>query len=219
MARAFTRLLLQFRQSPILIDILNALSSEIQVLSDVTMDVIRKRGPADAQGANLDAIGRIVGQIRTLEDFNFLSWFTPDENNQGWNSAPVWVKNAPQAGDYIADDTWFRQLIQSKVTRNFVKYASIPELIDFVYQAFGIQCGFVRIDTMTINVVVPIGTSLNIKHMLSNYGDVANAERVYFVPVAAGVQISDVVELSEVDSILLDENGDAILDENGNAIL
>ena len=196
-ARAVRRTLLQFRRSPLFVDVLIALISEVQVLLNTIVDVIKYRGPRDAYGAQLDGIGDIVGQIRQLIGFDSIQWFAFDRSYQGFDSVPVWVINAPYAGDYIADDAFYRQLIEAKVSRNFVRYASVPEIQTVVKQAFGIDISFVRVDIMTVKLVVSDHASNNVTNLLESYIVNESAERVYFLPLAAGVKIASVERLSE----------------------
>ena len=196
--RAVQRLLLQFRNSQLLIDILAALIGEVQTLIDATVDVINLRGPASAKGEQLDGIGHIVGQLRSVVDFDAIAWFSPDRLYQGVDQAPVWVTNAPLAGSLVADDTWYRQLIEAKVARNFVRWGSVPEIQNFIQYAFGIDVSFITVDTMTVQVVVPDNTSYNVFEALGNFVQNELVENPYFLPFAAGVQVSEVVRLSQV---------------------
>jgi hypothetical protein len=193
-----SRTLLQFRKSPVFIDTLAAIGREVQEFIDAALDVIKYRGPAEAIGDQLEAIGRIVGQLRVLVGFDTIAWFAPDKVYQGPDSSPAWVKNAPISGDYEANDGFYRQLIEAKVSRNFIQFGSVPEIQDFIKQALGIDIGFVRIDVMTIQVIVPDNTSLNIMTLLERYDDTDNAEHVYFLPLAAGVQIAEIIRISDL---------------------
>jgi len=195
--RMISRTLLQFRKSQVFIDFIAAMASEVQSLLEASIQVIKQRCPAEAVGNQLDGIGRIVGQLRLLLGFDTIAWFTPDRLLQGPDQVPVWVTNAPLSGDVAADDTFFRQLIEAKVTRNFVRFASIPEIKQFFRQSFNLEISFVRIDTMTIQVIVPDETSFNVTSLLERSWDIGGAEHIYFLPLAAGVHVSSVLRLSE----------------------
>lgn len=201
--RAVSRTLLQFRESPVFLDTIAALTSEVQVLIDAIVEVIKYRGPADARGEQLNAIGRIVGQLRTLIGFDAIEWLKADTLYQGADQVPVWTAGAPTSGDYEADDSWYRQLIEAKVARNMIKYCSVPEIQEFVRLAFNIDISFVTVDTMTVQIIVPDSTSTNIINLLSSYTETDIAEHIYFLPLAAGVQIASVIRYSDyVDSSL-----------------
>jgi hypothetical protein len=198
-ARARSRLLIQFQHSQILLEVLNAFISEIQILMDVFRDIIIKRNPYHAGTDQLDMIGRIVGQMRTVVGYDAIEWFTPDKELHGPDQAPVWVKNAPLSGNLIADNEDYRSLIAAKIARNHTRYASAPEIQDFVRRAFGIEISFRVVDTMTIQVIVPNDTSYNLKELFIKMIPSDTTENVYFLPVAAGVKIADVITLSEYE--------------------
>jgi len=195
--RAFTRSLLQFRQSPVFLSVLYALMAEVQVFVAALTETMIARMPATASNEQLDAIGRIVGQLRTLIDFDTIAWFAPDKPYQTVDTTPAWVTNAPLSGSVIATDSWMRQLIEAKVSRNFVKYGSIPELKEVIKQAFGVDIGFNRTDIMTVEIIVQDNTSFNLVSLLEKYVDSPTSEHAYFLPLAAGVRVSSVVRLSD----------------------
>ena len=195
--RAIQRILIQFRKSPVLIDLLAAFVNEVQVLLDATIQVIKMRGPANAAGEQLDGIGRIVGQLRTVINFDTIAWFIPDRLYQGSDQAPAWVKNAPLANNVEADDAWFRQLIEAKVSRNFIRWASVPEIQQFCQYAFGIDVSIRRIDHMTIQIIIPDDTGLNTMNAMNQFVSNDLAESTYLLPFAAGVYVSSVLRLSE----------------------
>lgn len=198
--RAVSRTLLQFRNSPVFISILAAFISEVQALLNTIQQVIKMRGPAEAQGEQLDALGRIVGQPRTLVGFDAIEWFAPDRNFQGADASPVWVRNAPVSENFIAGDFWYRQLIEGKVARNHIKYASVPEIQNFVKQAFNVDISIVRTDVMTVQVIVHPNTDNNTMLLFERYEMTETAEKVYFLPFAAGVQIASVIKVEEDSS-------------------
>lgn len=195
--RMISRTLLQFRKSPVFIDLLNAMATELQALLQAAIDVIKYRSPADASGEQLDGLGRIVGRLRTLIGFDAIPWFAPDKEETRVDMAPVWVLNAPIAGDYLADDGWFRQLIEAKVSRNFIRYGSVPEIQNYIRQAFGIPISLVRTDVMTVLAIVPDSTPYNVLTTLGSYEEMSAAEHAYFLPLAAGVQLAQVVRMSD----------------------
>ena len=193
-----SRFLLELQQSPVLLQLVAIFASEIQTFVDACRNVIKLRGPLDATGENLNAVGRIVGQLRTLEDFDALAWFATDRDYQGADfEAPVWVINAPIAGNVVAGDGFFRQLIEAKVLRNHTQFASVPELQAFVNQAFGINISCRNIDKMTLQLIIPDDTDFNTATALERYEDKERSENAYLLPLAAGVKIGDVITLSQ----------------------
>ena len=167
--RAISRTLLQFRQSPVFIDLLLALCSQVWELQRATVDVINKRGPADAGGEVLNTIGRIVGQSRLFID-------------SGIDQSPA-----------ALDDTWYRSLIEARIARNFVIYGSLPEIQNVIKLAIGLDASFYRIGPMTIQFIAPLTVPMwQIIFILQQSGD-SHSEGVTFVPVAATVLIDSVL--------------------------
>jgi len=200
LGRMVSRTLLQFRNSPVFQGVLAAFAKEVQALLDATRDVMRYRTAAEAQGVNLEAIGRIVGQGRVLFDYNSIAWFAPDSGLQKIDQTPAWVSNAPLSGDVEVNDTIYRQLIEGKVYRNFCSSGSVPEIQDVVKKTFGIDVSFIRTDAMTVKMVVPDGTPLGVINFLSRVGDSDQADSVYFLPFPATLRIAQVVYLSDLEA-------------------
>lgn len=69
--RGLSLLITQYQELPRLRSLLGALLDEVQVVEDVAWDVILGRLVDDAEGAQLDTIGRIVGQPRIGDDEEF----------------------------------------------------------------------------------------------------------------------------------------------------
>lgn len=69
--RGLSLLITQYQELPRLRSLLGALLDEVQVVEDAAWDVILGRLVDDAEGAQLDTIGRIVGQPRIGDDEEF----------------------------------------------------------------------------------------------------------------------------------------------------
>lgn len=186
---------MQFRKSPVFLQVLGALLSELEVFITALKQVMEYRTCSKAVGENLDVLGRIVGQFRELINYSNITWFTPDAEYAVLNQAPIWVTNAPLANSYVADDFWFRQLIEGKIARNFVQYGSVPEIQDMVKRALGIDISIVNVpgNPLTVLIIVPDNTSLNNLLLLQRVGNNATVDSVFFLPLPAGVQIAQVI--------------------------
>lgn len=191
--RAVFRTLLQFRDSPVLQAVLAALVSEVALLLDAVAEVVKLRGPADAGGMELDALGRIVGQPRELVDFAAIAWFETDTARRGADSVPVWVQNAPLGEMLLADDSQFRQLIEAATDRNHADYGSVPEIQAVVQRAFGVLCSIEIVGPSTIRIIVEDRTSDNVVALLERHGDTTEVDDKYFLPIPATVFVSEVV--------------------------
>lgn len=195
--RAIQRLLTQFRNSPVLIDILVAISSEVQELLDAIKGTIEKRGPGGATGVQLDAIGRIVGQGRLLGNQYNEDWFTPDSSLLGADYGLAWVEGVEYLTNPEVDDTDYPFLIEGKVARNFTRYGSVPEIQEAISIAFGIDISFVLESPMAVTAIVPDVTPLWIIQLLQSKKDTSRADSIYYMPVPATVLISNVVRISD----------------------
>lgn len=191
--RAVSRLLLQFRKSPLLIDLLQALISEIIALQTAFVDVVNKRGPADAAGENLNVIGRIVGQGREIFDYADLPWFTSDLQGYSVDEAPSWVAGAYVNGVYYADDTWFKKLIFARVARNFVRYGSVPEILDVIQKGIGYDVSFQWVGPMEVNLVVGPDTPQWAITFILRIGDNNFVDGSSFLPYPATLHIAAVI--------------------------
>jgi len=197
LTRAIARTLLQFRNSPVFQYILEAFITEIQAFQDAAFDLIQNRGPADATGVNLEAIGRIVGQDRTIFDYSELAWFAADTIGQGADQAPVWVTNAPLTESIEADDTWYRQLIEGRVHRNFTQYGSIPEIQEVARITFGIELSIYRTGPMVVQLAVPSSIPTWILNYLTKTFQNNYVENQYYLPYPATMSIDSVLIMPE----------------------
>ena len=186
--RAVNRLLAQFKRSPMLIAVLLACIKEISALQKAIIDVINLRGVNDASGVNLDAIGRIVGQDRSLLNVTQLLWFAPDSLNC-CDKAPVFVENAMVNGVAPATDYFYRQLITARILRNFSRYSSIPELQQVVKLALGININFTVVGPMEVNLIVDSTITPWMLTLLLGQLSNSPVQGAYFLPIAATVAI------------------------------
>lgn len=225
--RAFSRMLLQFHNSPVLIDVLMAFISELTALQRAIIDVINLRGCADAVGVNLDALGRIVGQDRTLLDYSEMEWMTPDDAALNTDMAPAWVTGAAVGGTALADDMLYRQLIAARIARNFTVFGSVPEIQDVIKTAFGVDVSFEVVNPMEVDLIVSEYAPYWIVNFIIRTLNDPHIEGVYFSPFPATLRIAGVQYIgggsSSSDSsgatYLVDPDGNYVLDPDGNRII
>lgn len=168
--RMFYRCLMQFRQSPVFQALLSAFASEVQALLDAAHDVLSLRQIDLAEGEQLNALGRIVGQPR-IGNFVTTFWFTADSAvaQEIVDVAPAFVE-----GGYITDgnnlpDAAYRTLIKAKIYRNFIRYGSYLEIQEYFLQAFGATVSAVRVDPMVIQFQCAAGTPDYVKSILDDF--------------------------------------------------
>jgi len=197
MERMYSRILVQFHQSPVLLSVLQAFADEIQALSAQIIATLELRTVPQGQTEQLDVIGRIVGQARELQDYDTVAWFTPDVVYRNVDQTPVWVINGPLGGSVVVGDASFRQLIEGKIYRNFSYYGSVPEIQAMVKAAFGIDVSVVQDGPMGIYLVVPDSTSDSLIQWLKRSGVSQAVDSPYYVPVSVTVYVSEVYRFSD----------------------
>ena len=198
--RAVQRTLLQFRQSPVFLDLLQAFIQEVQYLQGGINGVFDLREPANATAENLNAIGRIVGQIRTILDYSELEWFTPDALGLTCDQAPAWVQGALTGGSYEAGDEWYRRLIEGKVFRNFCRYSSVPEIQNVIKLAFGIDVSFRVVAPMEVDIIFPASAPLWVVNLITRFADDGYSDDVAFAPFPATLRINSVQYVDDSSS-------------------
>lgn len=159
-ARAKGRVLRQFSKSPVFQHTLQQLTVEIQTLSNAIIAVILSRTLAGAVGAQLDAIGRIVGQTRIIPFYAVTNpdWFTVDESTLDMDTAFMWVTNGIDGIAHTMDDTEYRSMIEAKIYRNSCKQGNAIEIMTYAQKALGIPVSAVVNATGDIDIYIPAGT-------------------------------------------------------------
>ena len=138
----------QFRDKDVFkryLDLLLSASTEIQL---VAKDLMQNRSIDTARGKQLDMIGAIVGQPRTLINvdlFDFFGFFgNPRADSYGDINIPsvgsVWLDvNGATSGNVVLDDNVYRMLIKAKISKNITKATpeDIMRVTDFIFNADG----------------------------------------------------------------------------------
>ena len=182
-AEACDLTLSQFRRSPVLLGVQDAINVQAIDLYEALIQGMQLKCLDDATGEQLDVIGRIVGQGRELENYGTKAWFAYDTDDRGYDQGLYYVDGAPDGGNLPASDPLYKQLIYAKIFRNHVKYGSVPEIIQFVSLIYGIDISIRKMGNSDIKIVVPVGTPLYIVQNLLKVDDTATAEQVYFLPI------------------------------------
>lgn len=145
-----------FRRSPVLRQIQTVQARETQVLYDAIVNTLRMRTLDAATGAQLDAIGRIVGAWpRPTRDAYALEYFTPDTERQGPDWTGAYVINAPVATQLPLDDPQYRTVIRVQIAKNHTKYGSAPEILYFARMAYGVELSVRNIGLSDLAITLP----------------------------------------------------------------
>lgn len=190
---AFDDTLDVFRESPVLVGIQAALIREAQGLHDAITASLWARTIDGATGAQLDALGRIVGLWpRPTEDGAAIDYFTPDEDDLGPDWAGAYVAGAPLAGQIPVGDGPYRTAIRAKIARNHIKYGSAPEIQYYGLIAFGIALSVRNIGNSDVELLVPASTPPQLIARLTAERTDETADAQYALPIPATARITTV---------------------------
>lgn len=197
-----SRILSQFSNSIVMDQVLQCMAIELQELVDACVGTLQLRTLVDARGAQLDVIGRIVGQERILLDAAGRAWFGPDSVDPLLRppddpGASAWMYPVSLFGSLPADDTQYLGLIMSKIFKNHVQSGSVPELQVFAKLLTGENISFETVGPLEANLIVRADCPAHIAALLMRVinGDMDCSVK-YLLPVAATTRIVEVVYLS-----------------------
>lgn len=192
------RLLYYFGNSPVIDQILQSLSCEVQELIDATQDVIKLRTLFEARGVQLDVIGRIVGQDRVILNADQRTWFGPDSTNPiilrpDALGSVAFVDGADLTGDVPATDSEYLNLIISKIFKNHVQGGSLPEVQIFIKLLTGYDVSFLKKGLQELALLVRVDTPPNVVETITTITtDGRDANEKYLIPLPAGDRIVEV---------------------------
>lgn len=198
LVRSRSRMLWEFGNSPVLDQLVQAISFEIQDLHDANFNTIEQRSLAKAAGVQLDTIGRIVGQERVLFNASIKVWFGTDANNAEIANpdsifANAFVEGADLTGDLPADDTQYRALIIAKIFKNHVQGGALPAVLYFIRLLLNIDVSFTKLGNLDLRLLVAAGTPSNIiETILQFVAEERGAESRYLIPLPTGDRITQV---------------------------
>lgn len=188
-------MLSQFYNSKILKLLLSTFTEEIQELSTAISDLISKRSLANAEGEQLDAIGRIVGQQRTGYTYGNGYWFSPDEVDVCPDNGHWWMQNQPQSVEQDMDDMTYRQWLWLKILENHNLFSSVPEIKTQVVEGIGEEIGIETEGTMIAKIYVSSNISLTNKELLRYYKNTKLTDNDYMFSYPATTNIDQIVEV------------------------
>lgn len=189
-----SRILSQFYNSKVLKLLLGAFTDEIQELSTAIYQLISGRSLSQAEGEQLDAIGRIVGQKREGYNYDTDFWFAPDYVGVCPDNGNWWVQNEPQAVIQDMDDDTYRKMIWLKILENHNLYSSNPEIKNQVLEGIEENIGIERSNSMTADIYVSANISLTNKAILTYNQNTKLTDNDYKIAYPATTSINDVIE-------------------------
>ncbi len=117
---AISRLAVQFKESENLIGYIRALVAEGDELETVFQQLLNERSISTAVGVQLDILGELVGQSRSVIDGAFVKYFgfANNPNGDGFNTEPYWDGQAPLITTGFLTDDQYRNYIRAKAFTN-----------------------------------------------------------------------------------------------------
>jgi hypothetical protein len=192
-AQACDRQLYSLKRSTVRAGVLQAQIDQIQALYDTLVEVLIGRDVRWAKGKQLDVLGRIVGQGREVVSRTEAQWLRADDVLGSPDNAPVWLAGVPSFGNRRADDDEFRLRILGKIAKNHTKHGSLPEILWFVRQAFGIDCGLQRIGPLEGVLLVRDNIPRYLLQELTSVFSDTRADHQYLLPLPAGARLVGIV--------------------------
>jgi len=187
---AMNLLPMRYSKSHVMRQFLSTLVNEVQQLYDAIIELQRQRTLFDADGANLDGLGRIVGEDRTQYAYSDKSWVAFDRPAQAFDSMPFWCIGAPLAEYLPAKDSQYQKNILSRILKNHTLTGSPIELSRQLAFATGLNISFEKTGFMQVRLVVPSEISIT---DLINYTvpkDTRYVDSQYVVPYPATLDIA-----------------------------
>lgn len=189
-----SRILSQYSQSPLYKLLLGAITSEVQELSDAITDLIKYRTIANAEGKNLDIIGKIVGIQRIGYNYDSSYWFKPDDEGSSPDNGNWWVQNAQQAIFEDMDDTTYRKWIWMKILKNHNLFSAKPEIENSIFDGINERVAIQRTGMITQDLYVTTSISTTNKNLLYLVKNTTLTDNQYLFSYQATTKIGNVEE-------------------------
>lgn len=184
-----SRILSQYSTSPLYKLLLGAYTSEIQELSDAIVDMMKYRTIANAEGKNLDVLGRIVGFVRKGFNYDASYWFAPEIEGVAPDNGHWWVMNSPQAITEPMDDETYRKWIWMKVLKNHNKFSSKPEIENQIKEGINEVIGIQRTGMIEQEIYTTTSISTTNKNLLTYVVDTTLTDNQYMFSYQAATNI------------------------------
>jgi hypothetical protein len=195
-AQAWSRMLSQFWASPVMKSFVAAL---IHAGPEATYRKIVETMEAQtlymAQGEDLEAIGRIVGQSRIPYQYDDSTWFFFDRPGQGFDQSPWWVEGAPLTSNAPAEDPQYRRMILARIACNFCRFSSVPEMAYLAEFVTGQKVSWRRAGPMEAEIMVSGNISRSSLDVLTKTATTTECDDIYMVPYMATLNLTRIVFL------------------------
>lgn len=196
LSQARDRVTFAFKESPVFDKFLQLMTGPAMDLQTVYKQLMQERSIDTAVGAQLDVIGRIVGQERVLIEADLIPYF-------GYQGAPLalgygdlsnssvggyyWDYTKPSAGNILLNDEQYRIFIKAKILKNTTR--STPEdIISFIKFVFGASYVDITYD-QGAHALIQVSNDLDqFERVLLTYWAQNRTFKSFFVPKTIGVK-------------------------------
>lgn len=187
-----SRLLSQYSQSKVLKLLLGAFTSEIQELMDAIVLLMEYRTLNKASGKQLDILGKIIGQPRTLFNYETSYWFAPEDEEVAPDNGRWWSNPAEKAVIKKMDDVTYRKRLWLQILKNHNKFSSNLEIKDQMLQGTGETIGIQVDGIVSAKLLAQQTISLTNYNLLDYYKDTQQADNDFYFAYPATTVITSV---------------------------
>ena len=184
-----SRILSQYSTSPLYKLLLSAYTSEVQELSNALTDLVKYRTIANAEGKNLDVLGRIVGFGRKGFNYDASYWFAPEIEGVAPDNGHWWVMNSPQAITEPMDDETYRKWIWMKILKNHNMFSAKPEIERQIKEGINEVIGIQRTGMIEQEIYTTTSISTTNKNLLTYVVDTTLTDNQYMFSYQAATNI------------------------------
>lgn len=187
--QALNRMLSKWLKSCVLRQFVSVLIEQCQELYDACLDIQRLRTPYEAQGADLEALGRIVGAERGVWAYDDTVWMSFDIQGQSFDQLPAYCIGAV-TGNYVpATDATYATNIILNAIKNMTLCASVPEITQFLEQVTDTPVSFQKQGPNAVEIIINANVSMATLRFLYRAFDTARADHVFNPPYPATMEV------------------------------
>ena len=194
--RAYSRILLQFKRSQVLLDVMGAIVEEVQALSDAIQEVKEGFIPAKAIGSQQDVLGRILGLGRDsgYRYEEIPRWVEEGDERETEDGQIRFLDTGVLPSQYQLSNYEFNLALAGKSFRNFCQFGSVPEIQEYFQIVFGLQVTPVIAGFSELTLHVPPGTDAALVAIIPRTKATNVTDTAFFAPYPATIELSVVVD-------------------------
>lgn len=188
-------LMWQYRTKPKAVNTVKCIENEFKSSFAGLLQLMNVLNIEEAQGVNLDLVGKHVGQFRVVNGYQVLKFF-------GFLGSPIalgfsrarkgggeWYRaRSPLSKTVVLADEDYRFLIKCRILKNY-QSGTLSNIYEACLFIFGQGCSVIDNEDMTISVSIPNKNMTNFKRFAIEHLDI--------LPRQCGVRIHYVIKGAE----------------------